>query len=244
MEDRNSRPDRSMPDDRRGFSPRTNPNRPSCSAEASGPPAAAASESASAYPARCNPRPPRQPLDREQQQLAVRYMPLARKMAREMADRIPRHAEDWEESALFALVEAAQSFDPSREINFATFARIRINGALLNTWSKLRGRRRRRGACAAPDRGPGGRAQHGTPLLRLGRVEPPVGEELDNHDAVETWTRQLPGREALTLRHIYLEGMSQQQAAAAIGCSEPTMSRVHQHVLKCLREVHALELCA
>ena len=40
--------------------------------------------------------------------------------------------DEFESAACLALVEAARSFDPTRNIRFATFARFRIRGALVD----------------------------------------------------------------------------------------------------------------
>ena len=53
-------------------------------------------------------------------------------MAGRMGKRLPGASDELQSVAYLALVEAAQSFDPSRNVNFATFARLRIQGALLD----------------------------------------------------------------------------------------------------------------
>jgi hypothetical protein len=46
------------------------------------------------------------------------------------------------------------------------------------------------------------------------------------------------------MRHIYLDGMTQQETAARMSCSEPTMSRLHGQVLTWFRTIHAMDLSA
>ncbi|WP_165226804.1 sigma-70 family RNA polymerase sigma factor [Aquisphaera insulae] len=245
-----SRPHRSCPDDRRGFSPRTNPNRQASKALPGAEDSAARAGAgqlqgpAADFPERCTPRRPRQPLNEDQKSLADRYFPLAVRMACEMTEKLPRHADDWQESAFVALVEAAQVFDPDRGVDFAAYARIHIRGALANTRSEIRG--------GKPGARPQGRVPHTfydsdleeDATLQFRQAEGCVGAELEFAERVERLSRGLPDHQARTLRYIYLDGMSQQEAAARIGCSEPTLSRIHQRVLTRLRQDHALNLCA
>ncbi len=72
----------------------------------------------------------RAPLTAEQQDLAVRYLPLARSLARPFKMSWPGSRDEFESAANLALIEAAGSFDPGRNVKFATFARHRIWGAL------------------------------------------------------------------------------------------------------------------
>ena len=82
------------------------------------------------HPASGTRRKPRTPLTQEQQGLARSYIPFAKKIAAPLRDCWPSNAEEFDSAAVTALVQAAQSFDPSRGVKFATFARYRIWGAL------------------------------------------------------------------------------------------------------------------
>jgi DNA-directed RNA polymerase specialized sigma subunit len=72
----------------------------------------------------------RPPLTFEQQDLAKRYVPMARSLAKPLKAAWPLEREEFDSAAMVALVEAAQSFDPTRNVKFGTFARFRIWGAL------------------------------------------------------------------------------------------------------------------
>src|SRR5690349_5323240 len=74
-------------------------------------------------------RSPRAPMTAEQQRLALKFLPMAKSLAKPLKASWPLAREEFESAALEALVEAAQSFDPSRNVQFATFARYRIWGA-------------------------------------------------------------------------------------------------------------------
>ena len=129
MDEKTARSQRPIQPDRQSFSPRTHPDRP----PDSGNRIDSRSERGDCrYPERCNPNRTRPPLDDDQQGLATRYLPLARSLARRMKDSFPAAGDEIQSVAFLALVEAAQSFDSSRGVGFATFARHRIWGALCD----------------------------------------------------------------------------------------------------------------
>jgi RNA polymerase sigma factor (sigma-70 family) len=186
------------------------------------------------FPARSNPNGGRVPLSDDQRGLATQYLPMAQAMAKRI--RFPRcqEREELESTAYLALVEAAQSYDPNRNVNFATYARHRIRGALRD-YTRL--------VLSAGWRG--------DPALRpvfqrLGRdtehhghvlgIEPdrPVGSEVESNDAVEQWLRRLPKAHAVACRHIYIHGKSQDEVAALVGCSKSFLSRLHSEAISWL----------
>jgi RNA polymerase sigma factor (sigma-70 family) len=211
-----------------GFPDRTNPGRGPKTPDAGREPSRRADAS---YPAKCNPRKPRTPLNDVQQDLSVRYLPLAMSMARRAAEACPAGRDEFESAALLALVEAAQSFDPSRNVDFATFARHRLRGALLNAERELYSFSRRSRAKHTPrfqSFEPDG--EHRGKIVGGGE-EPPVGADLEAMDAVENWLRKLPALQSAAFRHIYLDGKTQEEAAALVGCSKSAMSRLHQQTI-------------
>ena len=72
------------------------------------------------------------PLTAEQQRLAAQFLPLARSWPSRSRRCSPNGRTSSSRPPCLALVEAAQSFDPSRNVRFATFARFRIWGALMD----------------------------------------------------------------------------------------------------------------
>ena len=144
--------------------------------------------------------------------------------------------DEFESAACLALVEAARSFDPSRNIQFATFARFRIRGALvdvgrvmgLSGWEDDRE--------DAPDLVTltPYNEEHGKVLVA---VEPPaVGAEFDDVDAVEHWLRKLPEKHASVCRLYYLYGKTQAEIAEDLGCSQSEITRLHKKALELLSE--------
>lgn len=176
---------------------------------------------------------PSRQLSPDRQALAVRFIPLARRLAQPWKRQWPHAWEEFESGALLALVQAAASFDPNRNIKFATFARHRIGGALRDV---------RRGLIP-----PTGTADSGNLPANLvpsytehnGRIlgiepDPPVGWELESLDAVDRWLNKLPPKHAAACRQIYLLGKSQLEAARAIGLSQSRLCSMHRAALEML----------
>ena len=214
------------------FSGKTNPARPSAVERGR--------REAPGFPAKCNPRPPRAPLSDAQRDLAEQYVPLARSMAHRFAKSWPSGADDFRATASLALVEAAQAFEPARGVDFATFARRRIHGALVDAqrgffWEGWRGAAefRPRFTPLADD------VEARGAVLGV-RCDDPVGADLEAKDDVDHWLRKLPARHAAAFRHIYFEGKTQEETAVLVGCSKAAMSRLHRETLDRFREARGV----
>ena len=190
--------------------------------------------SGAAYPEKCRPKSTRSPLTEPQRELAERYVPLARSLARRFAKDCPWAYDDFRASASLALVEAAQAFDPVRGIDFATYARHRLHGALVDAQRELfsdgwRGAKEFRPRFCPLDADPD--------ALVGPSPEKPVGESLEVKDDVEHWLRKLPPRHAAAFRHIYLDGKTQEETADLVGCSKAAMCRLHREVVDRIRDL-------
>ncbi len=64
-------------------------------------------------------------------------------------------------------------------------------------------------------------------------IEPaqPVGSEIESNEAVENWLKRLPRAHAAACRMIYLQGKSQDETAAIVGCSKSYLSRLHREAI-------------
>lgn len=205
------------------FSRRTAPNRPIRDEPGSSP---EEGEGARDYPERCHPNRKRVPLTDAQRALVSRHLPLARSMAQKAESPITSQQE-LQAEAYSALTEAAQTFDPYRGVNFAAYARLRIQGAIKDYYRfVLQGSRRGSRSLA-----PVFCRLHPTDESRFrvfGRHEdPPVGAELEALDEFEAALRHLPRTHAAVCRSIYLEGRNQEETAAALGYSKGYLSRLH-----------------
>ena len=177
------------------------------------------------------PRPRRAPLTPAQQDLAMRYLPLARSLAKPYKASWPASRDEFESAACLALVEAAESFDPARNVKFATFARHRIWGALRDVQRGMIALGWRCDAAHAPTVGslPRDVEQHGH-VLGV-QPEEPVGAALEAIDEIEGWLRKLPARHAAACREIYLRGKTQHEAARSMGFSQSRLSCIHREAM-------------
>jgi RNA polymerase sigma factor (sigma-70 family) len=167
----------------------------------------------------------------EQRGLASRYLPMAESLAKDFRTKQSIEREELRSTAYMALVQAARTFDPARKVNFATFARHRIRGALRDylryaiseSWRTETGLRPI-AQCVGPESERYGR------MLGLSE-EKPVGAEIESMEDVETWLARLPKQHALACRLIYLSGKNQDEVAAMLGCSRSHLCRMHQEAL-------------
>lgn len=163
------------------------------------------------------------PLDDERRALVEKYIPMASAAARRWVvcrgrlhgRRVGRlHLEDFEEfeaAAFEALVEAAATFKLNFGVNFATYARVLVRGALsdYHRW-----------------------------LLRIdsdvdraiARPEPHRTHHR-HRDLAERLVDSLPARERRLAELIHLRGYSQEDAAAELGISRAHASRVNAAAL-------------
>lgn len=68
----------------------------------------------------------------ERDQLIIRYAPWVKFIALRMAAKLPSHiqAEDLISAGVIGLIDALDKFNPTREVQFKTYAQIRIQGAM------------------------------------------------------------------------------------------------------------------
>ncbi len=160
----------------------------------------------------------RGPLTADQQDLAARYLPLARSLSQPFWRAWPSSYEEFDSAACLGLVEAARTFDPTRGVKFGTFVRHRILGSLRDVQRGLMAPRPRRRGKDTPAANP----------------PPDVGAELEASDEVVSLLRQLPRRHAAACRGIYLEAKTQNEVARDLGCSQSRLSVIHRESLAML----------
>jgi RNA polymerase sigma factor FliA len=68
----------------------------------------------------------------ERDELIIRYAPWVKFIALRMAAKLPSHiqAEDLISAGIIGLIDALDKFNPAREVQFKTYAQIRIQGAI------------------------------------------------------------------------------------------------------------------
>jgi len=74
-----------------------------------------------------------------QEEMVRQYAPLIRYIASRLALRLPSHIsqEDLFSAGIIGLMDAIQKFDPTKNINFKTYAEFRIKGAMLDELRSL-----------------------------------------------------------------------------------------------------------
>jgi RNA polymerase sigma factor (sigma-70 family) len=170
------------------------------------------------------------PLTDDQRGLATRYLPLAQALARRTEKSCRAERDEIESVAYLALVEAASAFDPSYRVNFATYARYHIQGALRDFKRCLHSSRSGPHPVCVPYQDLESHAEeHGSVLGA--NPDWPVGTELEAVDTVEERLSRLPGSLASICQLIYVHGLSQNQAAEMLGCSKSLISRLHRDAL-------------
>ena len=175
-------------------------------------------------------------LTADQQDLAKKYLPMARSLAKPLKKAWPAEREEFESAALLALVEAAQSFDPSRNVKFATFARYRIWGALRDVQRGLITSGWKCDIQNAPS--VSGLSYDSEEHGRILMSEPdrPVGQVFEGNDFVEGCLRNLPPKHATACREIYMNGKTQGEAAESLGCSKSRLSYLHKEGLEMIQD--------
>lgn len=185
----------------------------------------------------CSPRGRQGRLTPDRRALAERYIPLAQAMARPLKRAWPQSSDEFESAANFALVEAAQNFDPRRNVRFSTFARRRIDGALRDVHRLMTAPGERPTGPVPPDPAAPTRPVAKTdedPEWSLGDDTEPVGRRMEVIDEVEHLLHRLPAQYAETCRQIYLHGRSVTETARTLGYTQTTVHRLHKKALAML----------
>src|ERR671922_2993894 len=82
---------------------------------------------------------PARPSAAERDQLIIQYAPWVKFIALRMASKLPSHiqAEDLISAGIIGLIDALDKFNPAREVQFKTYAQIRIQGAMKDELRSL-----------------------------------------------------------------------------------------------------------
>jgi RNA polymerase sigma factor for flagellar operon FliA len=78
-------------------------------------------------------------LTAEQEQLMIEHLPIVRFIARRIHERLPQHVpiEDLYSAGAVGLLDAFSKFDPSKQVQFRSYAQFRIRGAILDSLRTL-----------------------------------------------------------------------------------------------------------
>jgi RNA polymerase sigma factor for flagellar operon FliA len=78
-------------------------------------------------------------LTAEQEKVMIEHLPIVRFIARRIHERLPQHVpiEDLYSAGVVGLLDAFSKFDPSKQVQFRSYAQFRIRGAILDNLRTL-----------------------------------------------------------------------------------------------------------
>jgi RNA polymerase sigma factor for flagellar operon FliA len=78
-------------------------------------------------------------LSSEQEKLLLEHLPIVRFLARRIHERLPQHVdiEDLVSAGVVGLMDAFTKFDPTKQVQFRSYAQFRIRGAILDSLRTL-----------------------------------------------------------------------------------------------------------
>lgn len=193
------------------------------------------------------PRSEAEPLDLDRRELAAKYIPLALATARKFAYGWGWIRDEMESAALVALVEAARTFDPARNVRFATFLRKRLMGALLDTRRSMS----QSFARLDPDDFYDEDDPNWARTKSLSNLSPDevldfeeriVGNSestdemslCDVHDSLRVEFLRLPPRHREVMEGVYVQHLSYDELAVSMRCSKPRVAAIHRESLDML----------
>ena len=82
---------------------------------------------------------PGEMLTAEQEKLMIEHLPIVRFIARRIHERLPQHVpiEDLYSAGVVGLLDAFGKFDPTKQVQFRSYAQFRIRGAILDSLRTL-----------------------------------------------------------------------------------------------------------
>src|SRR5271170_6112931 len=77
--------------------------------------------------------------EEERERLLMEQLPQVRYIARRIHERLPRHVpfEDLVHAGVVGLIDALNKFDLSKQVQFSSYAKFRIRGAILDSLREL-----------------------------------------------------------------------------------------------------------
>src|ERR1700731_770992 len=82
---------------------------------------------------------PAQPEEEERERLLVEQLPQVRYIARRVHERLPRHVpfEDLVHAGVIGLIDALHKYDSGKHVQFGSYAKFRIRGAILDSLREM-----------------------------------------------------------------------------------------------------------
>src|SRR5271170_1584670 len=75
----------------------------------------------------------------DRDRILLEQLPQVRYLARRIHERLPRHVplEDLVHAGVIGLIDALNKFDPSKHVQFSSYAKFRIRGAILDSLREM-----------------------------------------------------------------------------------------------------------
>lgn len=200
---------------------------------------------------RGRPRKPIVPLTEAERDKVEAALPMLNAIAGSMRRCMPSFVEhgDLVQWGMLGLADAVRRFDESRGVAFATYANVRVRGAILDgirsmDWMPRTDRARARSdgrhlvkthslarKCFEADSGRDVCEGH---MLADAKALPPA-TDAERRDYFDRVTRGLGPREATVVKLMYLHGCNMREAGNAIGISETRVSQLHSQAIGVLK---------
>ena len=189
-----------------------------------------------------------EPIDK--QKLAVKYMPLAYKIAASYSKNWAWLRDELESEAMLALVEAANHYDPAYNVQFISFAKIRINGALMTFRRKMT--QSNSEMDQSPEYGEGDlqkkvwRHTKSTSNLNVDEVNEylqkcdtasyhaGIEDNLAILEELQHYIRRLPKRHRAVISGFYIEGRDVNEIARECKCTTNRLRAIHREAVNML----------
>jgi RNA polymerase sigma factor (sigma-70 family) len=158
----------------------------------------------------------------ESTKLVEQYIPLANKLAFQRKRSLPRciSIEELKSAAYLGLTEAANRFDPSLGLSFATFAYPRIRGAIIDYLRELGwDKRSNRFQVVSLDAPADDEGHSRADLL-------PAKRKDENKDVLEFISVRFGEQAEAVLRHYFIDDMSMKEVGQKFGVSEGRISQL------------------
>lgn len=187
------------------------------------------------------------PLNEEQKELAAQNVSVAIKIARRFSRSWRWMHDDLESTAMLALVECARNFDPSYNVKFATFAKYRITGALINYRKRFVQAHKKQISGNTEDSGEWYSVKTSSNLNIHEIRDLEIKSDNSSHhdiyrelyeirDEVEGEINRLPGLHQSVMREIYLNHRSLKATSKVLGYSLSRVFAIHRESLQMIRE--------
>jgi RNA polymerase sigma factor for flagellar operon FliA len=200
----------------------------------------------------------REPTIARRNAIVEAHWPLVRKIAFALSAKLfgAIGADDLAGDGVFGLLDAIRLYDPARGVKFASFARRRIHGAMLDAirawdWVPRRERvRQKRGECVPAAmvslHGDYGEDDFGEDVQLANLIADPRAEAPEDapadRDEVRWILRSLTARQQVIARGYYMGDLTQRDIAEAIDRCESLVSWTNKRMLRKLRRMFGAEV--